>query len=86
MAFPKLLLIKEVTDAVNCRCQIICYLFAGFKTIILCSVHSIQFVKCIFSAKIWLVKISTKIVKYEYRVAISDSVHNTYKGKNVLNS
>ena len=30
-------------------------LFVGFKTIILCSVHSMQFVKMYF-AKIWFVK------------------------------
>ena len=41
------------------------YLFAGFKTIILGSVHPIRFVKYVFSAKIWPMKSSTRIVKYE---------------------
>ena len=54
------------------HCQITWYLFAGFKTIILCSIHSIQFVKYVFSAKIWFVKTSTKIVKYESRVVKSN--------------
>ena len=50
------------------QCRIIWYLLAGFKTIILCSVHSIRFVKYVFFAKIWFVKTSTGIVKYESRV------------------
>ena len=52
------------------HCQIIWYLFAGFKTIIFCSVQSLWFVKYMFSAKIWLVK--TRIVKYESRVVKSN--------------
>ena len=36
------------------------YLFVGFKTIILCYVHSIQFMKYVFSAKTWLVKTSIR--------------------------
>ena len=47
------------------QCQIIWYLFAHFSTIILCFVHSVWFVKYVFSAKIWFLKASTKIVKYE---------------------
>ena len=35
------------------------------KTIILCFVHSMCFVKYVFPAKIWFVKTSTKIVKCE---------------------
>ena len=53
------------------HCQIICYLFAGFKAIVLCSVHSIWFVKYVFSNKIWFVKTSTRIMKYEPRVGKS---------------
>ena len=34
----------------------------------MCSVHSIQFVKLAFPAKIWFVKTSTRIVKYKSRV------------------
>ena len=49
-------------------CQIVLFLFAGFKTIILCSVHPEWFMKFAFSAKIWFVKTSTRIVKYESRV------------------
>ena len=41
---------------------------------ILCCLHSMQFVKCVFSAKIWLVKISTRIVKYKSRVVKSNPV------------
>ena len=48
--------------------QIIWYLFAGFNTIILCSVHSIWFVKYLFSAKIWFVKSSTRIMKCKSQV------------------
>ena len=58
---------------------IIRYLFAGFKTITLCSenlqtgfmtitlcsVYSIRFVKHAFSTKIWFVKTSTRIMKYK---------------------
>ena len=54
------------------HCQIISYLFASFKTIILCSVHSVWFMKYVFSAKIWFVKTSTRIVKCESRVVKSD--------------
>ena len=52
--------------------QIIWYLFASFKDIILCSVHSIWFVKCVFSAQIRFVKTLTRIVKHESRVAKSN--------------
>ena len=45
-----------------------------FTTIILCSVHSIWFLKYIFSAKIWFVKTSTRIVIYESRVVKSNPV------------
>ena len=48
-------------------CQKVWYLFPGLKTIILCSVHSTWFVKYLFSAKLWFVKTSTRIVKYESR-------------------
>ena len=44
------------------------YLTTGFNTIILCSVHSIQFVKYVFSAEIWSMKILTRIMKYKSRV------------------
>ena len=52
-------------------CRIIWYLFAGLKPIILYSVHSILFVKYLFSSEIWFVKTSTRIVKYESRVVKS---------------
>ena len=56
MMFTKLLLDKEM------------YLFASFKGIVLCSVHSIWFGKYEFSAKIQFVKTLTRIVKHESRV------------------
>ena len=43
------------------------------KTIILCSVYSIWFVKYMFSAKIWSMKTSTRIVKYESWVVKSNT-------------
>ena len=48
--------------------------FAGFKTIILCCVHSIWFMKNVFSAKSWLVITCTSIMKYESRVLKSNPV------------
>ena len=42
------------------------------KTVIVCSVHSMGFVKFVFSTKIWFVKTSTRIVKYESRVVKSN--------------
>ena len=56
------------------QCAIIWYLLAGFKGIISCSVHSIRFVKNAFSTKLWFVKTSTRIVKYESRVVKSNPV------------
>ena len=45
-------------------------IFACFKAIIiLCSVHSIWFVKLVFSAKIWFVKTLTRIMRYQSQVA-----------------
>ena len=38
----------------------------------MCSVHSIQFVKLTFPAKIWFVKTSTRIMKYKSRVLKSN--------------
>ena len=78
MTFTKLLRDKEIDDNGNCwwvflklcHCQIIWYLFAGFKAMILCSVHSM--IREMFSAKLWFVKTSTRIVKYESRVTISN--------------
>ena len=43
------------------RCHITLYLFAGFKSIFLCSIHSLWFVKYVFTANIWFVKF------YEYK-------------------
>ena len=54
------------------HCQIIWYLFACFKVIILGSFHSIWFVKYVFSAKLRFVKPSTRLVKYESRVLKSN--------------
>ena len=50
------------------------FLFAGYlvKDQILCSVYSIWFMKYVFFAKIWFVKTSIKIVKYESRVVKSN--------------
>ena len=48
-------------------------ILAGFKTIILCSVHSIRFVKYEFSTEIWFVKTPKRIVKYESRVVKSNA-------------
>ena len=48
--------------------QTIWHLFACFKTIALFYVLSIQFVKHVFSAKIWFLKTSTKFVKCESHV------------------
>ena len=60
------------------------YSFAVFKTIILCSVHRKYFIKYVFSAKIWLVKTSTKTVKYESRVNKSNPVtSNNYSEKHI---
>ena len=53
------------------HCWLIWYLLAGFKIVILCSGRSIWFVKNVFFAKIWFVKTSTRIVKYESRVVKS---------------
>ena len=50
----------------NKNYRITWYLFAGFWTIILNSVHSIRFVKCV-SGKVWFVKTSPRLVKYESR-------------------
>ena len=55
-----------------CQCRIIWYQLPGFKTIIVCSVHSIRFVKYVSFAKIWFMKTSTRIVKYESRVVKSN--------------
>ena len=53
--------------------QIIWYLFAGCKSIILFSVHSsIWFMKYLFSAYIYLVETSTRIVKDKLQVAKSN--------------
>ena len=57
------------------HCQIIWYLFAGFKVIILLSVHFIWFVKYVFSAKLRFVKTSTRLVKYKSRVVESNPAH-----------
>ena len=61
------------------HCQIIWYLFANFKIIILCSVCSIRFVKYVLSTKIWFVKTSTRILKYESWVIKSNSDHVIHK-------
>ena len=58
----KLLSAKEMGSAIIIDKK---YFFEGFKTIIFYSVHSIRFVKYVFSVKIWFVKTSTRIVKYE---------------------
>ena len=55
--------------------RIIWYLFAGFKTVILCSVHSIWFVKYVLAAKMWFVKTSFRIMKYESQDVKSNPKH-----------
>ena len=52
------------------QCRIILYLPGAFQTIILCSVHSILFVKYVFSAKIWFMKTSTGYMKYKWRIIL----------------
>ena len=54
--------------------RIIWYLLVDVEGRILCSVHSIRFVKYVFSAKIYFVKTSTRIVKHESRVVKSNPV------------
>ena len=73
----KWMLLEIVDKFLNlCYCQIIWYLIVGFKTIILCSVHSLWFVKYMFSAKIWFMKTSTRIVKYKSQVIKSNPAYN----------
>ena len=48
------------------------FLIADFKIITLCSVHSIWFVKYALAAKIWFLKTSTRIMKYESKVVKSN--------------
>ena len=52
-------------------------------TIILFTVHSIRFVKYVFSAKIWFMKTSTRIMKYESRVIKSYLHYKTITSQNV---
>ena len=52
-------------------------LLAGFKTILWCSVHPKWFVKYVFPAKIWFVKILTRIVNYGLRVVKKSSTKLT---------
>ena len=56
-------MMMEIMDKSDCR--IIWYLLAGLKPIILCFVHSVWFVKYLFSAEIWFVKMPTRTVKYK---------------------
>ena len=51
----------------SCYCQTSWYLFAGFKTMILYSVHP-KTKLCLFSVKIWFVKTSIRIAKYKSQV------------------
>ena len=74
LMFTRLSLDKEIR-----HCQITWYLFADFKTIILCYVHSIWFVKHVFSAKRWFVKTSNRIVKCESQVAKLNSDRYPWK-------
>ena len=76
--FPKLLLIKKkwmmlkIVDKNVFKTMTVpndLKLIVGFKTIILCPLHSKRFVKTFFSAKIWFVKTSTKVVKNESRTS-----------------
>ena len=56
----------EIVDKSDC--WIIWSLFPGLKTVMLCSVHYLWFVKYVFSAEIWFVKTSTRVVKYKSQV------------------
>ena len=58
--------------------------WVSFKTIIVCSVHSIRFVKYKSFAEIWFVKTSTRIVKYESRVVKSNPVRCEQKDLGIL--
>ena len=59
------------------RCQIIWLLFAGFKTIIFCLVHTIWFMKYVFPVKIWFVKTWIRIMKYKSHVIKSSLILST---------
>ena len=74
MTFTKLLRDKEIDDDGNCwwvflklcHCQIIWYLFAGFKAMILCSVHSIWFVKCfLLNYDLWKLQLESWNTNHE---------------------
>ena len=58
-------------------CQIIWLLFAGFKTIIFCFVHTIWFMKYVFPVKICFVKTLIRIMKYKSHVIKSNLILST---------
>ena len=68
---------KNISEIVTMLNNLV-FVCRGFNTIILCSFHSIWFVKYVFSAKIWFVKTSTKIVKYESQVVKSNLARGTF--------
>ena len=57
MMFTKFLLNKKIDDAFEFMTLLInLALIAGCKTVVLCSGHSVWFVKYVLSTKIWFVK------------------------------
>ena len=65
--------------------QVIWHLFAGFKTVILCSAHSIWFTKCVLFGKVWFVETSTRIMKYEPQVVkLNPDLSVVHYGKDSL--
>ena len=52
--------------------KIIWCLFAGFKTLVLCSVYSTLLVKYVISVKMWFMKTLARMVKYEPRIVKSN--------------
>ena len=54
-------------------------LFEGFMPIILCSPHSVWFIKYVFSAEIWVLKITTRITKYKSQVVkLNTDMYDTH--------
>ena len=62
--------IFKIMTLPNNFCDLV--LISSFKTIILCCVHSIWFVKYMFSAEIWFVKTLSWIMKYESQLLKSN--------------
>ena len=52
--------------------KIIWCLFAGFKTLVLCSVHSTWLIKYVISVKMWFMKTLARMGKYKPRIVKSN--------------